>query len=356
MSTSWNQRGVLGRRMAPLRVSWLLLVAISPRVNTLSLSRRAVLGGGGAAAGLLGCPSTSRGKGLDRIADRMAATLLPEPPVKQRSELSFFSPGGLVDDLYFPDWMAGDWEAVTTLRSFEAPLGARFLSGPSGLRTDVAEATIAEQRAQVGTSVGPYPLRWLSVGSSGGTRVVEDRAFNQRSRLNAFAGREVVRGKVEYVDVGGANRLTYGEGVPLPTTLVRFKGRAVQKTFSNNRAAEVDEVTGTWTGFEFTRTLFARTDVDQPPVVTDTQVITQLERPALMAGDGDDGSGMLVRGRIRIADYLTPNDSLFFDARQRAVTLSDYDAFYRKLAPGSLQQRENREEAPPPSSRRLAYF
>ena len=38
---------------------------------------------------------------------------------------------------------------------------------------------------------------------------------------NAFAGRDVVK-QVDYVEIGGANRIMY-EDAPLPTTLTTFK-------------------------------------------------------------------------------------------------------------------------------------
>jgi len=192
------------------------------------------------------------------------------------------------------------------------------------------------------------------------TFVVEDRSFNTKARLNAFAGRPVVK-SIEYVEVGGANALSFGDK-PLPTTLVRF-GRPgsqfaasfVQKVFSNNRGSEVSAATepggGTvWTGFETTRTLFYRTTgEDAPPVVTDNQIITQLR--LVTADKPGGGGGAVVKGRVRIADYLTPNDQLYFDAKQRAVSISDYDITLTRRPPreapaavGDLAQERGREK------------
>jgi hypothetical protein len=294
------------------------------------------------------------------IADRLTATSLPTPSVKQRSEFDLFSKSGLYDDLFFPSYMAGTWDAVQTLVDFNAPQGALFLTGPQGNRPDVAQQVIAQERAKIGSAVGPYRLRWLTVPNSrqpSAPFVVEDRAYNLKSRLNAFAGKEVVK-DVEYVELGGANRIGYGDA-PLPTTLTRFKGSAVQKTFSNNRGSEFssgDETSGTWTGFEFVRTLFARTDSsgrDLPPVVTDTQIITSLR---VLEGDrnsnsqnggdgGDEAAPMVVVGKVRIADYLTPQDQLFFNAKQQAVAISDYDIRLTKVT----KMRNNNAPAPAPA-------
>merc|ERR1712146_59580 len=142
------------------------------------------------------------------------------------------------------------------------------------------------------------------------------------SRANAFAGRDVVS-KVEYVEIGGANRIMY-EDAPLPTTLTTFKGPAVQKSFSNNRNSETmvpgpdaGNVWPVWSGFEYTRTILALRGekyANRPPVVTDTEVIIQL-----VAGERVEGTlPSRVTGRLRIADYMNPQDNLFFEAGGRA--------------------------------------
>ena len=156
--------------------------------------------------------------------------------------------------------------------------------------------------------------------------------------------------RVEYVDIGRTTQEAYGN-VPLPTTLTTYRS-ALQKVFSNNRGQELDlSAAGgspvsaaastaalgdnkptpreaVWTGFETTRTLFARTDrSDAPYVVADSEVITQLR----LAGGPEE----VVIGRVRLADYLSPNDALFFDAKKRAVSISDYDIrLTRPLPPG----------------------
>ena len=140
--------------------------------------------------------------------------------------------------------------------------------------------------------------------------------------------------------------------MPLPTTLTTYRS-VLQKVFSNNRAQELvlpssggspltaaaataalgdgkatprDAV---WTGFETTRTLFARTDrPDAPYVVADSEVITQLRlADSSSSSSSVDGGPQeeLVCGRVRLADYLSPNDALFFDAKKRAVSVSDYE-------------------------------
>jgi len=271
------------------------------------------------------------------LSSRLTSDILYQPKVKQTSEMNLFTgSNGLYDDLFYPPWMAGEWDAYQTLNNYQAPLGKKFLSGPSGLREDVADATMKQQQSLIGKTVGPFRLRFIIIDKKSKKTlseipkdnndfvVVEDRQANLRSRANAFAGRDIVK-TIEYVEIGGANTLNYGEA-PLPTTLLRYKGPAIQKTFSNNRDSEIESVDGTemWTGFESTRILFARKDIDLPPIVSDTEVITQLGSPQLQI-TSDGAQVIVVSGKLRIAGYLNPNDALYFDARQRAVTLSDYD-------------------------------
>ena len=83
-----------------------------------------------------------------------------------------------------------------------------------------------------------------------------------------------------------------------------------------------------WAGFEYTRTLFARRDSDVPPVVTDSEVIIMLDGGGRVAEGAQPDQ---VTGRLRIADYMTPQDNLYFEARNRAVSISDYDVLLERL-------------------------
>ena len=59
-----------------------------------------------------------------------------------------------------------------------------------------------------------------------------------------------------------------------------------------------------------------------PPITTDSEILTELRR----AGDGG------VVGRLRLIDYLNPQDPLYFDARRKAVSIADYDVRMTKCA------------------------
>lgn len=125
--------------------------------------------------------------------------------------------------------MEGEWDATQTLVSTKAPLGLKFIGGPNA-SIDIAQKTMDEQNKRVGE---PVNLKLKFVKPNFG--VAEDRTFNLQSRLNSFAGKNVVA-STSYADVRESNRaavLASGgtESDPLTTTLVYFKGPAAQKTF-----------------------------------------------------------------------------------------------------------------------------
>ena len=208
-----------------------------------------------------------------------------------------------------------------TLVSTKAPLGLKFVGGPNG-SLEIAQKTMDEQSKRLNE---PVSLKLRFVGTKFG--VVEDRAFNLKSRLNNFAGKSVVA-SVEYADVRESNRasiLAAGgtEADPLTTTLVYFKGPAAQKTFVISHGQDALD-SEDWAGYELDRSIFALTNQSTaPPVTTDTEALYSFKRV------GSDR----VEGRLRLAGYLNPQaDSLYFDAKNRAVSLNDYTLSLKRTA------------------------
>jgi hypothetical protein len=149
--------------------------------------------------------------------------------------------------------------------------------------------------------------------------------------LNAFAGKDVVA-SVQYADVGGSNRqstLTLGGTAddPLQTTIVYFKGPAAQKTFvtshGSDKGQSKDNNVESWAGYEVQRSIFALTNQNTaPPITTDAEYIWMFEKE-------DDNH---VRGRLRIAGYLNAqSDTLYFEARNRAVSIQDYTLDMKRI-------------------------
>ena len=285
-------------------------------------SRRSILSDAIAVtATSFGIPNVSRAaapSSATPIVDRLDASTLKLPPPSMGSELNG------IDNFYYPEWLAGEWEVTQTLRRAETPLGLRFVGGPNGSEA-IAAKSMEEQRRQIDV---PVKLRLRFVKTKFG--VAEDRLFNTKNRLDAFAGRSVVA-SCEYADVGGSNRksvLALGgtDDDPLQTTVTRFKGPAAQKVFVVAHAEEPDPNNkNLWSGREVLRTIFALTNTNTaPPVTTDTESIWKFERL--------DDESKTVKARLRIASYLNAQtDTLYFDAKNRAVSFADYDLLMKRV-------------------------
>lgn len=269
-----------------------------------------VVGGSSFYIALTGTPHSAEAATQSRsIAERLDTSALSLPPPSRANELNG------VDNTYYPGWLAGTWDVTQTLVNAETPLGLKFVGGPAGSEAIAAES-MKEQKRQIGVPVS-LRLRWVPTKFG----VAEDRLFNSRERLNAFAGRNVVA-SVEYANVGGSNRasvLALGgtEDDPLQTTVVRFKGPAAQKAFLVAHGEDrYSEEEGKFACFEVLRSIFALTNQNTaPPVTTDTETIWLFERV-----DADT-----VSARLRIASFLNAqSDSLYFEARNRAVSFADY--------------------------------
>lgn len=249
------------------------------------------------------------------ISNRLNEEFLFLPPPSLASEFNG------VDNMYFPSFLGGEWEVTQTLIDMRTPLGMKYIGGPNG-SLEIAEKTAKEARSKIGF---PVNLKLRYVPTKWG--VAEDRLYNSQERLNAFAERSVVA-SVQYADVGGSNRksvLRLGgrQDDPLQTTLVYFKGPAAQKSFVTSHGTE--QVSDTfWTGYEVQRSIFALTNQNTaPPITTDSEYIWSFERI-----DGNH-----IRGKLRVAGYLNAQaDTLYFDARNRAVSLQDYTLDMRRLS------------------------
>ena len=196
------------------------------------------------------------------IASRLKSDIITAPAITAGTRYTGH------EKLYFPDWLEGEWDCTQTLLSTKAPLGLSFVGGPQG-SLDVAETTMSEQRKRLNEPV-ELKLRFFKTNFG----VVEDRAFNLRSRLNSFAGRDVVA-SVEYADVRESNRASVlaaggAESDPLSTTLVYFKGPAAQKTFVISHGEDPLD-SDAWSGFELERSIFALTNKNTAPPVTTIQ-------------------------------------------------------------------------------------
>jgi hypothetical protein len=247
----------------------------------------------------------------------------------------------------YPQYLKGTWQVTQTLEQVQAPLGVQYAGGPNGIAA-IGEQSIAQAKAQLSIPVS-LQLRYLAVPTVASDAkqdnapvvvVVEDRLFNTQQRFNSFAGKSVVA-RVVYANEAAAT--ASNNDLPTTTTTITyFKGPAAQKTFVTAHhdafaipptvnAAEPqpwcsDANYASWTGFECQRSLFALTNANTaPPIPTDSELLFSYRL--------DDCRNLNhVTGRLRIASYLNPLDSLYFAARQRAVTIQDYVLDLQKIS------------------------
>ena len=183
-------------------------------------------------------------------------------------------------------------------------------------------ASAAETRKQIGQPV-KLELRYDAVNGGGS---IEDRPFNARSRLDAFAGRPVVRGARTCAEAGV-------DSPGLSCTFVEFTGPVNQKQIVNSvriSTAPSDEsgAAGAFVSSDSTRQIFARRKVQGdtrnfPPITTDSEVLISLSP----TGPQQDTA----TGRLRLVEYLQPNDPLYFQAAGRSVSISDYSLTLTRL-------------------------
>lgn len=292
----------------------LFLLVFPVHVSSLSeasshggIDRRTLIGGTVAATSLWGSLSPTAIAAQSKVTSRLEQDILNLPAPSYASELNG------VDNTYFPLFLRGNWDVTQTLVDTSAPLGLKFLGGPNG-DTPIAEKTMEQTRSKLGV---PVKLQLRYVPTKWG--VAEDRIFNTQERLNGFAEKKVVA-SVQYANVGGSNRqsvLSLGgtEEDPLQTTITYFKGPVAQKSFVVSHGSEALGE-NPWAGYELQRSIFALTNQNTaPPITTDTEYIWKFDLV-------DDNH---VQGKLRIAGYLNAqSDKLYFEARNRAVSLQDY--------------------------------
>jgi hypothetical protein len=299
--------------------TWLLLLishSTATRITTQISRRGAIL----SAAALASLSPPIATLAADPFSELL--TRLNSPVVTQSS----FAADKLTP---LPSWLVGRWKATQTLTSFTTPLGVQYIGAP-GRPISEAEASAADTRSQLGKPV-TLELRFNALPGGG---AVEDRAFNARSRLDAFAGRPVVRGSATCVDAGV-------DAPGLQCSLVEFKGPANQKQIITSMRVETAsqpavQQSADGSGVEAARasvgplpfiraeterSIFARRMVQGdsrnfPPITTDSEVLTALAPPAR---PGEPASG-----KLRLISYLQPLDPLYFAAGKKAVSISDY--------------------------------
>jgi len=243
-----------------------------------------------------------------------------------------YNPGSAVSgpsQLFYPDWMLGEWKVTTRFAAFDAPLGNRFV--PRGALEAVK---LPSENGGLGAVVG-YQLRYYTApkeeqGSLLGfgrgnpinakTQVVADRAFNTKSTTDAFLGYPAVQRVAYDPRTKPTLQTVYFNELTPDMQPVKQK---IELYINNRQGLYVTDA-------EYIASeLFRQVTLGLRSVeVADYEIISQYR----LLPDGT------IRGRQRNLVYLQPQDDLYFDASNRAVAVYDYDLFLQRTSTGSCEQ------------------
>jgi len=285
-------------------------------VHSGRCSRRTlVLGCAPASAVLLSQPAVLPAAASTDDWNAMRARL--EAPLVAQAGGTAPAPGRTLPPL--PSWLAGRWQCEQTLRQYSTPQGVQYI-GAAGRPLSEAEASAAQTRLQLGKVVS-LELRWRALPDGG---ALEDRPFNVQSRLDAFAGRQVVRAADTCSEAGV-------DSPGLACTFVEFNGPILQKVYVNSMRAALSPSgdgagDGAFISSETTRSILARRLVkgdtrNFPPLTADSEVVINLVPTTPTSATG----------RLRLIEYLNPNDPLYFAAGGKSVSISDYSLALTRL-------------------------
>ncbi|GIL49804.1 hypothetical protein Vafri_6022 [Volvox africanus] len=284
--------------------------------------------------------------------------------------------------LFYPSWLAGEWEVTARFAAASFPQGRRLLG-----RTvpGVLKGSMVVALPDVGAAVDAplhYRMRFMESPQGGG--VVADRVFNVRQLMDAFYGFEVCR-RVEYEPLENPTRMTVVYATPRQDRSVISEDLRKAELIINNRISEQISPTdficaelfrqisqASAQGFVGDYEIISRYSLLQPGAIADqdgpaptagiitpaTAVASPPPPPppppttttsgmatAAAAGGTPSaasatsseaevmaGRGAQVKVLQRVAAFLQPQDAAFFEAGNQAVAAYDYTYDLRRVA------------------------
>ncbi|KAG2445192.1 hypothetical protein HYH02_008660 [Chlamydomonas schloesseri] len=281
--------------------------------------------------------------------------LLPAPAADLLAQLEgrapIFQPGvawALRNEdrqLYYPDWLEGEWEVTARFAAASFPQGRKLLGRtvPGVLKgsmtvalPDVGAAMDGEVRYRARFERDPL----------GGGRVVADRVFNAQQLMDAFYGLAVTR-RVEY-EPRNPTRMTLVWATPRRETSVISEDLRKAELIINNRLSQVlgpgqvicgelfRQVTQAASqGFVFDYFVINKFTLVSPggggAAAAGEGAAAAAAGPAAPAG-APAGLGARVRVLQRVAGFLQPQDAAYFEAGGQAVAAYDYTYDYVRVA------------------------
>jgi hypothetical protein len=222
-------------------------------------------------------------------------------------------------DLYYPDWLAGNWQVTSTLVDAVSPLAPAivtpgFVANQASLQKPVTfvvrfgpeKLSIVAKHVQ-----SPIPKTIAPARSSG---IVADRVYNGQNLATALLGSDAVQSiKLDpqspnrqiTVFQNGQRLLTEisARGVERSSSTDFFSSELYQQTFRRSAQIYFNRVENT---------IAYHRAMDEPPVINAEQVT---------------------------AIYLSPQDPDYWQARDHPVALYRYQMQFQPLAPTGNQER-----------------
>jgi hypothetical protein len=204
-------------------------------------------------------------------------------------------------DLYYPDWMAGNWQVTSTLTDLAAPLAPAvitpgFETSQKLLEQPVTFSVRFEPAIAALPPRSPFPVGTVRTDSP---KIVADRAYNGMSLATALLGQDVVQ-SIE-VDPRSPNR-----------QLARFKSGQRLVTQISDRGVETPS-----------NTEFISSELYQQIFRSETQLyLNQVENTIAYRWISTEPEH--IEADQVTAIYLSPQDPDYFKAKAQPVTLYRY--------------------------------
>ncbi|MCG9889761.1 MAG: hypothetical protein MH252_01645 [Thermosynechococcaceae cyanobacterium MS004] len=202
-------------------------------------------------------------------------------------------------DLYYPDWLAGEWTVTSTLIEIAAPLAPDLVTpGFESNRKQLGKGITFPVRFLPAKPTAPWPQSPFPIGLAA-QGIVADRVYNGTSLTEALMGKDVL----ESIQVGRSpNR-----------QVARFRNGQELVTKISDRATETSEE-GTFISSELYQQEFRR----------DAQIYFNQVENTIAYRRVSVNPPQVTANQVT-AIYLSPQDPDYFKARQQPVALYRYE-------------------------------
>ena len=296
----------------------LIAVAIWSAEAAAATSSRELMGAGGASAAVPGLIQRAQGygKGDFKLLARRAAGGL----------LDIDSPGfgydacfGLCSEkqLFYPKWMAGEWEVTSEYVAKAFPKGEQLV-----YRNVRAGSARSESEAIGDKTVFAFRYRAVPRRQKDHLPVVQDRAFNTASMLNAYAGYRRVN-NIEYFPDKDPTRMVMNYPTVDPRDMRPLPPKRTE-VFINNRDGAASPDGNSFACSELFRAV---------TLGAGTSAVADSENASLFVFDPATG---VISGTQRSMIYLVPSPNsregdLYMQTGGKAVAVYDYKITMRPV-------------------------